>query len=157
MMIFSKLGRSLSRSARSRFQIVASLSHISILKYVFFFFFHFLFQSIDLGLLIFLHFQSGALGGSGGNPSYLNESILHSRLVGQGDGGLGFSRGYMASIGAEKGFLSKKALQSDLNFLLANPKFCRLFSSEAPKKKGKISSLSQSIYCVKIQILSFFF
>ncbi|RWR95409.1 ATP-dependent zinc metalloprotease FTSH 10, mitochondrial-like protein isoform X2 [Cinnamomum micranthum f. kanehirae] len=99
MMIFSKLGRSLSRSARSRFQI------------------------------------SGALGGSGGNPSYLNESILHSCLVGQGDGGLGFSRGYMASIGAEKGFLSKKALQSDLNFLLANPKFCRLFSSEAPKKK----------------------
>ncbi|XXG80870.1 hypothetical protein AAC387_Pa09g1641 [Persea americana] len=99
MMIFSKLGRSLSRSARSRFQI------------------------------------SGASGSYGGNSSYLNESISHSSLVGQGDGGLGFLRGYMASTGAEKGFLSKKALQSDLGFLLANPKFSRLFSSEAPKKK----------------------
>ncbi|KAJ8644719.1 hypothetical protein MRB53_006467 [Persea americana] len=45
-MIFSKLGRSLSQSDRSRFQIVASLSHIPILKYVFFFTFCFN-RSID--------------------------------------------------------------------------------------------------------------
>lgn len=52
------------------------------------------------------------------------------------DGGLGFVRGYLASIGAHKDFGSKSNL-SDLNYLLANPRIRRFFSSEAPKKKSE--------------------
>ncbi|KDP42240.1 hypothetical protein JCGZ_02970 [Jatropha curcas] len=75
------------------------------------------------------------LRGSGGRSAI-------SRLTGGGaggvgfseriDGGLGFVRGYLASIGAN----SKKSYLSDWNYLLANPRIGRLFSSKAPKKKN---------------------
>lgn len=68
----------------------------------------------------------------------LNESESFSRLSGVNaylgsriDGSLRFVRGYIASIGAHK------AHASDFRYILANPNFRRLFSSEAPKKKSK--------------------
>ncbi|XVF46543.1 hypothetical protein PTKIN_Ptkin03bG0035300 [Pterospermum kingtungense] len=98
-MIFSKLGRSYSRSSHSRY----------------------------------LLYRGGGGGGftGGGSPSL-------SRLSGNVDsviGELGFLRGYLASIGAQKE-LTSKAYLSDLNFLVANPRIRRFFSSEAPKKKN---------------------
>ena len=50
---------------------------------------------------------------------------------------LGFLRGYLASIGDRKEFASKAYYLSDLNYVLANPRLRRFFSSEAPKKKSK--------------------
>ncbi|KAL4335398.1 hypothetical protein GQ457_07G034800 [Hibiscus cannabinus] len=91
-MIFSKLGRSYSRSSHSR--------------------------------LLYR-------GGTGGrSPSLPRSSGNVDRLVGQ----LGSLRGYLASIEAAKEF-TPKAYLSDLNFVLANPRIHRFFSSEAPKKK----------------------
>ncbi|XP_039009786.1 ATP-dependent zinc metalloprotease FTSH 10, mitochondrial-like isoform X3 [Hibiscus syriacus] len=92
-MIFSKLGRSYSRSSHSR-----KLLH-----------------------------RGGGGGCTGGrSPSLprLNGNV--DRLI----GGSGYLRGYLSSIGASKAFLS------DLNFVLANPRIRRFFSSEAPKKKN---------------------
>lgn len=85
------------------------------------------------------------MGRDGGNSAYLNKPTLDSPFVRQGDDGLGFLRGYVSSIGLEKGFSSKKVLLSDLGFFLANPRVRRFFSSEAPKKKSKISSLFLSV------------
>ncbi|KAK4765633.1 hypothetical protein SAY86_026723 [Trapa natans] len=48
---------------------------------------------------------------------------------------LGFLREYIAAIGAQKDIISKSNL-SDLNYILANPKFRRFLSNEAPKKKN---------------------
>ncbi|XP_068635569.1 ATP-dependent zinc metalloprotease FTSH 8, mitochondrial-like [Aristolochia californica] len=81
---------------------------------------------------------NGVLGGYGGRVACLHELLVRSPF---GDGsfregdGLGFLRGYLTSIGANKGFNGKKFL-SDFNWVLVNPKFHRLFSSEAPKKKN---------------------
>lgn len=55
----------------------------------------------------------------------------------QVDEKLGFLRGYIASIGASKELGSKSYYVSDLNYVLANPRLRRFFSSEAPKKKSK--------------------
>ncbi|KAM7522173.1 hypothetical protein LguiA_012075 [Lonicera macranthoides] len=70
---------------------------------------------------------------------FLNEAILRAPYVdtyiGRFDGQLGFVRGYLATIGANKEFGSKGYL-SDLNYVLANPRIRRFFSSEAPKKKN---------------------
>ncbi|KAL6203297.1 hypothetical protein ACLB2K_026997 [Fragaria x ananassa] len=91
-MIFSRIGRSLSRSSRSR-------------------------------NLIGLNGRSSAaaLNGNGVPGSY----------PGRVDGDLGFMRSYIASaIGAHKTHVS------DVSYILRNPKFLRLFSSEAPKKKN---------------------
>ncbi|KAF7823744.1 ATP-dependent zinc metalloprotease FTSH 10, mitochondrial-like [Senna tora] len=52
---------------------------------------------------------------------------------GGAEGGLGFLRGYITSVGARKGFISNL---SEVKYLLANPKFRRMFSAEAPKKKN---------------------
>ncbi|XWS28810.1 hypothetical protein CRYUN_Cryun25bG0103300 [Craigia yunnanensis] len=96
-MIFSKLGRSYSRSSHSR----------------------------------------NLLYGAGGGGSIGGRSPSLPRLSGNVDrliGDLGFLRGYLASIGTRKDFTSKTYL-SDLNFVLANPRIRRFFSSEAPKKK----------------------
>jgi len=49
----------------------------------------------------------------------------------QQDANLGFLRRYLASIGAHR-----KEILSDLNYVLANPRLRRFFSSEAPKKKS---------------------
>ncbi|XWS53107.1 hypothetical protein CRYUN_Cryun11dG0129500 [Craigia yunnanensis] len=97
-MIFSKLGRSYSRSSHSR----------NLLN------------------------RGGGGGGTGGrSPSLPRLSGNVDRLIGE----VGFLRGYLASIGARKEFTSKTYL-SDLNFVLANPRIRRFFSSEAPKKKN---------------------
>ncbi|XP_057956695.1 ATP-dependent zinc metalloprotease FTSH 10, mitochondrial-like isoform X2 [Malania oleifera] len=79
---------------------------------------------------------------SGGNVArsvYLNEAVLLSPHVdtylGRFDGKLGFLRTYLASIRAQKELGSKLYL-SDLNYVLANPRIRRFFSSEAPKKKN---------------------
>lgn len=68
--------------------------------------------------------SAAALNGNGvpGSGSYL----------GRVDGDLGFMRSYIASaIGAHKTHVS------DVSYILGNPKFLRLFSSEAPKKKSE--------------------
>ncbi|XVF68808.1 hypothetical protein PTKIN_Ptkin11bG0030700 [Pterospermum kingtungense] len=97
-MIFSKLGRSYSRSSHSR------------------------------NLL----YRGGGVGGTGGRlPSSPRLSGNVDRLIGE----LGFLCGYLASIGAPKEFTSR-AYVSDLNFVLANPRIRRFFSSETPKKKN---------------------
>ncbi|XP_062171411.1 ATP-dependent zinc metalloprotease FTSH 10, mitochondrial-like isoform X1 [Alnus glutinosa] len=99
-MIFSRLGRSLSRSSRSK------------------------------NLLY---------GGGVGRSVIGNEGLLGvpgvNAYLGRVDGGLGFLRRYLATIGAHKELVSKACL-SDLNRVLANPRLRRLFSSEAPKKKN---------------------
>eukprot|EP00262_Sarcandra_glabra_P010032 TRINITY_DN24896_c0_g1_i1.p1 TRINITY_DN24896_c0_g1~~TRINITY_DN24896_c0_g1_i1.p1 ORF type:complete len:825 (+),score=156.97 TRINITY_DN24896_c0_g1_i1:182-2656(+) len=83
--------------------------------------------------------SSGLLGGYGGRSALLNESLLRSPY---GDGCfsselglLGFLRGYLTSIGANKDFILKNC-SSDPNFLIATPRIGRFFSSEAPKKKN---------------------
>ncbi|OVA17835.1 Peptidase M41 [Macleaya cordata] len=99
-MIFSRLGRSVPRSARR----------------------------ID---------RSGLLGGYGGRSSYLNGALLQSQdgstSLGREDIGLGLLRGYLTSIGANKGILSNSYLK-DFKFALGNPRIHRFFSSEGPKK-----------------------
>lgn len=61
--------------------------------------------------------------------------------INQLDDKLGFFRGYIASIGANKELASKSHYLSDLNYGLANPRLRRFFSSEAPKKKSKDTRL----------------
>ncbi|XVF05486.1 hypothetical protein REPUB_Repub05bG0176500 [Reevesia pubescens] len=97
-MIFSKLGRSYSRSSRSRSLLYRG--------------------------------GGGSLTG-GRSPSLPSLSGNVDRIIGE----LGFLRSYLTSIGAQKEFTSKAYL-SDLNFVLANPRIHRFFSSEAPKKKN---------------------
>lgn len=79
-------------------------------------------------------------GGNVGRSAFLNEALSraphYSTDLGQLDGGLGFLRGYLTSIGASRGLVGKSYL-SDLNFVLANPRIRRFLSSEAPKKKSK--------------------
>ncbi|GLU11581.1 hypothetical protein SLE2022_283180 [Rubroshorea leprosula] len=94
-MIFSKLGRSVSRSSRSR------------------------------NLLCY--------SGGGGRRSVVLPGV--DGFVERISGDLGFLRTYLASIGAAKD-LNSKAYLSDLNYVLANPRFRRFFSTEAPKKKN---------------------
>lgn len=65
----------------------------------------------------------------------LDESLLRASYVNssanQFDSNLGFLRSYLGSIGAQN-----KDYLSDVKYALANPGFCRFFSSEAPKKKN---------------------
>ncbi|XP_062084991.1 ATP-dependent zinc metalloprotease FTSH 10, mitochondrial-like [Humulus lupulus] len=96
-MIFSRIGRSFSRSSRSR------------------------------NLLY-----------GGRRPATLNENegflsvagVNTYQSGGRVDGALGFLRSYITSIGA------RKVSASDFPYILGNPEFRRLFSSEAPKKKN---------------------
>ncbi|KMT05213.1 hypothetical protein BVRB_7g173570 [Beta vulgaris subsp. vulgaris] len=70
-----------------------------------------------------------------GRPVLLDESLLRASYVNssanQFDSNLGFLRSYLGSIGAQN-----KDYLSDVKYALANPGFCRFFSSEAPKKKN---------------------
>lgn len=81
----------------------------------------------------------GGGGGSGGRSAIVNEGLLREPPVnecsGLVDGGRGALRGYLATIGAHRDFVSKVYV-SDLKGVLANPRLRRLFSSEAPKKKN---------------------
>ncbi|KAL7201670.1 hypothetical protein ACSBR1_033382 [Camellia fascicularis] len=78
-------------------------------------------------------------GGNGARSALTNGAFIRApyvdRDISRFDDKLGFLRGYLTSIGANKGTLSKPYL-SDLNYLLANPRLRRFFSSEAPKKKN---------------------
>ncbi|KAK9755263.1 hypothetical protein RND81_01G013400 [Saponaria officinalis] len=88
-MIFSKLGRSLSRSSRAKNIINGCLS---------------------------------------------NERVIRVHHVNQLDTNLpnlGKIRSYFAAIGA-----NNKGCISDVKYVLGNPKLCRFFSSETPKKKN---------------------
>ncbi|XP_015874012.2 ATP-dependent zinc metalloprotease FTSH 10, mitochondrial [Ziziphus jujuba] len=95
-MIFARVGRSLSRSSRSRNLLYAG------------------WRSAGLN-------ESRSFSRVSGGNAYLGSRI---------NGNLGFLRDYIASIGAHK------AHASDFRYILANPNFRRLFSSEAPKKKN---------------------
>lgn len=101
-MMFSRLGRTISRSSRSR----------------------------------------NALSGANGGRSQIltGSSVYQSRYIGQADDNLGFLKRYLGSLAAnneKNGFgLSSKVYISDINFVLANPRIRRFFSSEAPKKKN---------------------
>ncbi|CAK9187274.1 unnamed protein product [Ilex paraguariensis] len=99
-MIFSRIGRSLSRSSRAR---------------------------------------NAIYGVNDGWSICMNEAFLRDRQVNtylsRFDGKLGFLRGYLASVGVNKEFIPKGYI-SDLNYVLANPRIRRFFSSEAPKKKN---------------------
>ncbi|KAF5930849.1 hypothetical protein HYC85_031722 [Camellia sinensis] len=78
-------------------------------------------------------------GGNGARSALTNGAFIRApyvdRDISRFDDKLGFLRGYLTSIGANKGTLSKPYL-SDLNYLLANSRLRRFFSSEAPKKKN---------------------
>ncbi|KAK1312381.1 hypothetical protein QJS10_CPA07g00167 [Acorus calamus] len=81
-------------------------------------------------------FVSGrCLGVHGGGTSSLKDEFLNSPGLLADNGGSGFVRGYLTSIGAGRGLGPKRRLE-DLNSLLANPRLWRLFSDEAPKKKN---------------------
>ncbi|XP_047310127.1 ATP-dependent zinc metalloprotease FTSH 10, mitochondrial-like [Impatiens glandulifera] len=67
------------------------------------------------------------------NDTYIREDQVFETL-GRLHERLGFCRGYISSLGDNKGFVSKTYL-SDFNYVAANHRFHRLFSSEAPKKK----------------------
>ncbi|KAD8983380.1 hypothetical protein FH972_027338 [Carpinus fangiana] len=77
-------------------------------------------------------------GGGLGRSVIGNEGLLGVpgvNALGRVNGRLGILRRYLATVGAHKAFVSKAYL-SDLNYVLANPRLRRLFSSEAPKKKN---------------------
>lgn len=52
------------------------------------------------------------------------------------DGGLGFIRSYLTSVGANKVVGARNQL-GEWRFILANPSFRRLFCSDSPNKKSK--------------------
>ncbi|EXC10690.1 ATP-dependent zinc metalloprotease FTSH 10 [Morus notabilis] len=95
-MIFSRIGRSFSRSSRSRNLLYGGRRPATLNE----------------------------------NEGFLRVPGADSYLGGRGHGALGFLRGYVASIGASK------SSASHFHYILANPQFRRLFSSEAPKKKN---------------------
>ncbi|MQM16993.1 hypothetical protein Taro_049960 [Colocasia esculenta] len=98
-MIFSRLGRNVSRSARSRIE------------------------------------SSALLGGYGVRSAVSTEGLVQSPCAQRGNRGLGFLRGYLTSIGARSGLVPKSRVE-EWNYLFANPRFRRLFSSESPNKKN---------------------
>lgn len=95
-MIFSRIGRSFSRSSRSRNLLYGGRRPATLNE----------------------------------NEGFLGVPGVDSYLGGRADGTLGFLRGFVSSIGASK------SSASDFRYILANPQFRRLFSSEAPKKKN---------------------
>ncbi|XP_022874867.1 ATP-dependent zinc metalloprotease FTSH 10, mitochondrial-like [Olea europaea var. sylvestris] len=61
--------------------------------------------------------------------------VNNFKKIDQFDGKLGFLRGYSAAIVANKGSFSNNHLP-DFNYIVANARLRRYFSSEAPKKKN---------------------
>ncbi|XP_057548566.1 ATP-dependent zinc metalloprotease FTSH 10, mitochondrial-like [Amaranthus tricolor] len=70
-----------------------------------------------------------------GRSAFLDESLLRASYFNSAvkgiDSNLGFLRNYVASAGAKN-----KKYMFDMRYVFANPRFCRFFSSEAPKKKN---------------------
>mgnify|MGYP004718184981 CR=1 FL=1 len=52
-------------------------------------------------------------------------------------GKLGLLREYLASVGGKSGQFPKASYFLDFNYVIANPRLRRFFSSEAPKKTSK--------------------
>uniref|UniRef100_A0A5B6ZP36 AAA+ ATPase domain-containing protein n=2 Tax=Davidia involucrata TaxID=16924 RepID=A0A5B6ZP36_DAVIN len=98
-----------------------------------------IFSRIGRSLSLSSRARNVLTGGNGGRSAFLDEAFLRApylnTYLNQFDGKLGSLRGYLASIGASKEFVSKAYL-SDLNYVFANPRIRRFFSSEAPKKKN---------------------
>ncbi|KAL3628644.1 ATP-dependent zinc metalloprotease FTSH 8, mitochondrial [Castilleja foliolosa] len=79
--------------------------------------------------------NKGAYSGCHGlRSSFLTEFSSGNASTSCENGGLGFLRSYLTSIGAGKQVL-KSNLIKECNSVLANPAFRRQFCSEAPKKK----------------------
>lgn len=81
-----------------------------------------------------------------------NEGLLGvpgaGSFLGQIDGDLGFMRSFIASsIGAHKAHVS------DVSYIIGNPKFQRLFSSEAPKKKSKQVDIFIPFLCCGLVVI----
>lgn len=140
-MIFSRIGRSLSRSSNKK--VCFNRNPNCLILFLFYDFF------LSSFLILFYFVQNVS--------KFLNEAILRSPYVdtyiGRFDGQLGFVRGYLATIGANKEFGSKGYL-SDLNYVLANPRIRRFFSSEAPKKKSELllSCLSVFLFLILVRV-----
>ncbi|XP_076930283.1 ATP-dependent zinc metalloprotease FTSH 3, mitochondrial-like [Bidens hawaiensis] len=81
-------------------------------------------------------------GANGARSSILTDSSVYpSRFNGIGGEDLGILRRCLGSLAGNKDvngswILSSKVYMSDINYVLANPKFRRFFSNEAPKKKN---------------------
>ncbi|KAJ4823504.1 ATP-dependent zinc metalloprotease FTSH 8, mitochondrial [Turnera subulata] len=69
------------------------------------------------------------------NDFILQSTALDNACIPRLDGVLVFVRGYLSSAGAGKQLLSGSGAWS-LNSVLANPRFGRLFSSDAPRKRN---------------------
>ena len=78
--------------------------------------------------------QGAVLGGYGARSS---ELVGHTTRFGSGSGELGFLKGYLTSVGANKGVGARSPIEN-WRLLLANPGFRRLFSSESPNGKSKL-------------------
>ncbi|MFS7965115.1 putative peptidase M41, AAA+ ATPase domain, ATPase, AAA-type, core, peptidase, FtsH [Helianthus anomalus] len=75
-----------------------------------------------------------------GRSQILTVSVYESRVNGNGDESLRILRRFLGSLAGNKDIngrgLSSKVCVSDISCVLANPRFRRFFSSEAPKKKN---------------------
>ena len=76
------------------------------------------------------------MGGYGARSS---EVVGQTTRFGSGSGELGFLKGYLTSVGADKGVGARRPLEN-WRLLLVNPGFRRLFSSESPNGKSKLRS-----------------
>lgn len=81
--------------------------------------------------------QAILFGGFGVRSGLPSEILIRPCSFQHDNGGLGFLRGYVSSIGAGKVYEERNHLW-DLNFLLANRAFLRSFSSDSQNKKSEI-------------------
>lgn len=96
-------------------------------------------------------------GGNGGRSQILTDSSAYqSRDIRQADDNLGVLKRYLGSLAANNerygSGLSSKVYLSDIKYVLANPRFQRFFSSEAPKKKSKISFFRIIFYLLMFEV-----
>lgn len=147
-MILSRLGRSFSRSSRSRFETVSSF----LVPFL-------IFSSIIFRFLLFLcigfHSKGAFLGGCVARSGFSEASLLQSPVFHGDNGGSGFLRSYLTSIEANQA-LGPNNYQRDWRFLLANSTFRRFFSTESPNKKSRRFKFRSSNVCFFPGSLSFF-
>uniref|UniRef100_A0A7N0U3K6 AAA+ ATPase domain-containing protein n=1 Tax=Kalanchoe fedtschenkoi TaxID=63787 RepID=A0A7N0U3K6_KALFE len=81
--------------------------------------------------------RSGSMVRSGADGGCRLGLLQDSECSGGGNGiKLGFSRGYLTSVGAGRNGVVSKAYGSGWRYAAASPRFCRFFSSEEPKKRN---------------------
>lgn len=82
---------------------------------------------------------------SGVRYAILDEVASSNACITRANGGLGFVRSYLTSIGAGKHGVSKAALQraylSEIDKLCANPRLRRFFCSQGSKKSSEDDNL----------------